>query len=111
MGIGTADGSDASLVASGMVEAEEYADIERAGGCGEILGHFFDRHGRRVETELTGRLASLAYEDLKLGKLVAVAGGANKPEAIRAVLASGLLHGLLTDERTASVLVGPQPGA
>ena len=111
VGIGTADGSDASLVASGMVEAEEYADIERAGGCGEILGHFFDRHGRRVETELSGRLASLAYEDLKLGKLVAVAGGANKPEAIRAVLASGLLHGLLTDERTASVLIGPQPGA
>ena len=111
VGIGTADGSDASLVASGMVEAEEFAAIERAGGCGEVLGHFFDRRGQRVETELTGRLASLEFEDLKPGKLVAVAGGANKPEAIRAVLASGLLHGLLTDERTASVLIGPQPGA
>ncbi len=109
-GIGTADGSDASLEASGMIEAHEFAAIERAGGRGEILGHFFDRHGQRVETELSGRLASLAYEDLKFGKLVAVAGGTNKPEAIRAVLASGLLHGLLTDERTASVLVGPKPG-
>ena len=39
---------------------------------------------------------------------IAVAGGTAKPDAIRAVLSSGLLHGLLTDERTASTLLGPQ---
>jgi DNA-binding transcriptional regulator LsrR (DeoR family) len=110
VGIGTVDGSDASLLASGMVEADEFRDIAGAGGCGEILGHFFDRHGQRVETELSGRLASLAFEDLGSGKMVAVAGGASKPDAIRAVLASGLLHGLLTDETTAKVLIGPYPG-
>jgi len=84
--------------------------VARAGGRGEILGHFFDSRGRRVETELSGRLASLAYEDLNSGKLVAVAGGSAKPAAIRAVLSSGLLHGLLTDERTAAALVGPKSG-
>ncbi len=109
-GIGIVDGSGASLATSGMIEPQEFDEVARAGGRGEILGHFFDSRGRRVETELSGRLASLAYEDLNGGKLVAVAGGSAKPAAIRAVLSSGLLHGLLTDERTAAALVGPKSG-
>lgn len=110
VGIGIVDGHVASLATSGMIEPHEFDDVASAGGCGEVLGHFFDAQGRRVETELSGRLASLSYDDLKAGKLVAVAGGTAKPEAIRAVLSSGLLHGLLTDERTASALLGPKPG-
>ncbi len=109
-GIGIVDGSGASLATSGMIEPQEFDEVARAGGRGEILGHFFDSRGQRVETELSGRLASLAYEDLNSGKLVAVAGGSVKPAAIRAVLSSGLLHGLLTDERTAAALVGPKSG-
>ncbi len=109
-GIGIVDGNGASLATSGMIEPHEFDEVARAGGRGELLGHFFDPRGRRVETELSGRLASLDYGDLKSGKLVAVAGGRSKPEAIRAVLASGLLHGLLTDERTAAAVLGPQPG-
>ena len=109
-GIGIVDGCAASLATSGMIEPQEFEDVVRAGGRGEILGHFFDTRGRRVETELSGRLASLSYEDLQGGRLVAVAGGTSKPEAIRAVLSSGLLHGLLTDERTATALIGPRSG-
>ncbi|HEX4766735.1 MAG TPA: sugar-binding transcriptional regulator [Lichenihabitans sp.] len=110
VGIGIVDGHEASLATSGMIEPHEFDEVASAGGCGEILGHFFDATGCRVETELSGRLASLSYDDLKSGKLVAVAGGSAKPEAIRAVLLSGLLHGLLTDEKTAAALVGPEPG-
>ena len=105
VGIGTVLGADASLSSSRMIEPAELADIERAGGCGEVLGHFFDARGRRIETELSSRLMSLDIEELKLGRMVAVAGGTLKPAAIRAVLESGLLHGLLTDERTARILV------
>ena len=107
-GIGIVDGHAASLATSGMIEPGEFDEVARAGGRGEILGHFFDARGRRVETELSGRIAALDHDDLRSGKLVAVAGGTAKPDAIRAVLASGLLHGLLTDERTASALLGPK---
>ncbi len=106
VGIGTTDGGDASLTMSGMIEPQELAAVKRACGLGEVLGHFFDAAGTRIETDLSARTMSLSYEDLGRGKLVAVAGGLAKPAAIRAVLASGLLHGLLTDERTAKDLVG-----
>ena len=110
VGIGTVVSDDASLAASGMIERDELSAIERAGGCGEVLGHYFDARGRRVETDLTARLMSLGPDELAAGQMVAVAGGAVKPAAIRAVLESGLLHGLLTDERTAQALAGPTSG-
>ena len=42
-------------------------------------------------------------------RIVAIAGGAMKVAAIRAVLASGLLAGLITDERTARAIVDTGP--
>jgi DNA-binding transcriptional regulator LsrR (DeoR family) len=110
VGIGTTDGGDASLQSSGMIEPGELAGVRRAGGLGEVLGHFFDAKGQRVETDLSDRTMSLSPAELTKGKLVAIAGGAVKPPAIRAILESGLLHGLLTDERTAKALVGPSSG-
>ena len=108
-GIGLVDGRAASLAASGMVEPAEFDGVARAGGRGEILGHFFDEAGRPVDTELSGRIAGPSAADLRAGRLVAIAGGTAKLQAIRAVLGSGLLHGLLTDERTAAALVRPKP--
>ncbi len=108
-GIGLVDGRAASLAASGMVEPAEFDGDARAGGRGEILGHFFDEAGRPVDTELSGPIAGPSAADLRAGRLVAIAGGTAKLQAIRAVLGSGLLHGLLTEERTAAALVRPKP--
>lgn len=98
-GLGTAD-AGAQLVASGMIEAAEIAEINAAGGVGEILGHFFDRRGRVLETRLSSRTLSADLD----GRIVAIAGGADKIAAIRAVLGSGRLSGLITDEATARAL-------
>ena len=106
-GIGLVDGDVASLASSGMIEPHEFDEVVRAGGRGEILGHFFDERGCRIETELSARIAGLSHDDLGSGRLVTVAGGIAKVTAIRAVLLSGLLHGLLTDEHTAAALLRP----
>lgn len=110
VGIGTTNGEDASLATSGMIQHREMDVIQEAGGVGEVMGHFFDATGTRIITDLTARTMSISFEDLGRGKLVAVAGGSAKVAAIRAVLSSGLLTGLLTDERTAIDLVGWSPG-
>ncbi|NPD16540.1 sugar-binding transcriptional regulator [Xinfangfangia sp. D13-10-4-6] len=103
VGIGSVDES-AGLVASGMIEPHEIEDITKAGGAGEMLGHFFDAQGREVETPLTARTLSVGF-GAAAGRIVAVAGGADKQAAIRAVLASGRLSGLITDEPTARALL------
>jgi DNA-binding transcriptional regulator LsrR (DeoR family) len=109
VGIGTAE-SEASLVQTGMISPEEIAEAKAAGGVGELLGHFFDAEGRPVATALSERTLSLPLGELEGGRIVAVAGGAIKTGAIRSILMSGRLTGLLTDERTAFALLENGPG-
>jgi DNA-binding transcriptional regulator LsrR (DeoR family) len=103
-GIGTAD-VNAQLVVVGMIERREIAEIKAAGGVGEMLGHFFDAKGRVVETNFTARTLAVDLDGPPSGRIVAIAGGREKTEAIRAVLASARLKGLVTDEATARSLL------
>ena len=104
VGIGTAD-AGAQSVSSGMIEPREIAEITQVGGLGEMLGHFFDAKGRVLETALTARLLAVDLEGPKAARIVAMAGGPGKVAAVAAVLASGHLHGLITDEATARALL------
>lgn len=103
-GIGSVDVQSA-MVANSMIEKEEIRAVSEAGGRGEILGHFFDAEGQLVETELSERTMGLTSADLTNTNIVAVAGGDTKLPAIRSILKSGLISGLITDERTARALV------
>ncbi|MBX3569463.1 MAG: sugar-binding transcriptional regulator [Rhizobiaceae bacterium] len=107
-GIGTTERA-ASLVETGMIERGEMEEVKRGGGVGEILGHFFREDGKPFETPLSGRLLALPREDLVDRRIVAVAGGKVKIRPTRAVLASGMLSGLITDERTARSLIEETP--
>jgi DNA-binding transcriptional regulator LsrR (DeoR family) len=106
VGIGTVD-ADAQLVASGMIEPGEIAEIKSGGGVGEMLGHFFDAKGRVLETTLTSRTLAVDLDGPASSRVVAIGGGKDKIEAIRAVLLSGRISGLITDEPTAKALAAP----
>lgn len=108
VGIGTTE-REASMVATGMIEYAEIDEVKRDGGAGELLGHFFDDAGRPVETALSKRILALSREQLRDRRIVAVAGGKVKIRAIRAVLESRFLSGLITDERTARILAERVP--
>jgi DNA-binding transcriptional regulator LsrR (DeoR family) len=105
VGIGTTD-PGAQLVASRMIDEAEIREAHDKGGVGELLGHFFDAEGRPVQTSLAARTLSPDLGSLGGRRIVALAGGPAKVRAIGAVLRSGLLAGLITDERTAEALVG-----
>jgi DNA-binding transcriptional regulator LsrR (DeoR family) len=104
IGLGTVQ-PDAQLVSSQMISTDEIEEVRERGGVGEMLGHFFDEAGRPVETSLTARTVSLGLEQLSGRRIVALAGGASKIAAMRSVLNSGYLKGLITDERSAKALM------
>ncbi|MDB6176360.1 sugar-binding transcriptional regulator [Paracoccus sp. Z330] len=103
-GMGPAD-STAQLVSSGMIEPDEIAEINAAGGVGEILGNFFDAEGRVLETGLSSRTLSVDLDGPATSRIIAIAGGREKVAAIRAVLRSGRLSGLITDEASARAIL------
>lgn len=103
-GLGTAD-AGAQLVTTGLIEPREIAEIHAAGGVGEMLGHFFDANGHLLETSLTARTLAVDIDGPEESRIVAIAGGLPKLTSIRAVLNSGRLKGLITDELTATALL------
>ncbi|QWK79840.1 sugar-binding transcriptional regulator [Ochrobactrum sp. BTU1] len=104
VGIGTVD-AHAQLVTSGVIDLSEMEEIAERGAVGEMLGHFFDINGTRLETGLTARTIAASVENADMSRIIGLAGGITKAGAIRSVLRSGRLYGLITDERTAKVLL------
>ncbi|NBZ87763.1 sugar-binding transcriptional regulator [Stagnihabitans tardus] len=106
VGVGTVE-RDAQLVTSGMIGAGELAAIRAEGGVAEMLGHFFDEHGHVLTTALTRRTLATTLDAPRQSRIVAIAGGPGKTGALRAILSSGRLMGLITDETTARALLAP----
>jgi DNA-binding transcriptional regulator LsrR (DeoR family) len=108
-GIGEVDRK--SFIASGgMVDEDDVDSVVNSGACAEILGQFFLADGTHMPHPLSDRAMAPRLADLKAHKIVALVGGTSKIQATRSILASGLLHGLITDEATARRLVNAKPG-
>ena len=104
VGIGELDeGSGASTIAA-LESPEAVKVLKRRGVRAEILGQFLDAEGAVVETKYDARVMAPPLDSLRGREVVAFAGGTGKADAIRAVLRSGLLTGLIIDEATARVL-------
>jgi DNA-binding transcriptional regulator LsrR (DeoR family) len=108
-GIGEVD-PKSFLATGGMVDEGDISTIKSSGACAEILGQFFQADGKHIQSALSDRALAPSIADLKQHKIVALAGGMSKVQAIRAILESGLLFGLITDEATALRLVKEKPG-
>lgn len=97
--------AQAHMLETGMITPDEFAELSDAGAVGEVLGHFVGADGRPVDAAVNQRALGLKIEDLKGKDVVAIAGGHGKARAIRAVLSSRVVTGLITDEATARRIV------
>ncbi|NNC23826.1 sugar-binding transcriptional regulator [Salinisphaera sp. USBA-960] len=88
----------------GLLAGDEQTMLTNAGAVGELVGRFVDVDGNEVDVELNRRILGLSIDELRARETVAVAGGVGKIDAIRAVLNTGALSGLIVDENAADQL-------
>ncbi len=82
-----------------------YAELKDAGAMGDIALHFFRADGSFVRTSLDDRVLGISAEQLRNARrVVAVAGGPEKEEAIAAALKTDAVDVLITDQITAEAL-------
>jgi DNA-binding transcriptional regulator LsrR (DeoR family) len=73
---------------------------------GDISLHFYDSDGIEVESEFQKRVIGVSFEDMKkIPRMVGVAGGPEKYEAILGALQGGIINTLITDTQTAQRLI------
>lgn len=99
---------DSFLASAGMLDADDVDDVMRTGAAAELLGHFFSADGKHLATRVAERALAPRLSELESHRIIALAGGTSKTKAVRAVLASRLLHGLIIDETSARQLVAPR---
>ncbi len=81
-------------------------ELQRAGAVGDIAMRFFDSEGRAIEAPFENGLVGITLEQLgEVERVVGVAGGMQKTEALRGALRGRLIDVLVTDQVTADQLV------
>jgi len=97
---------DSVVMQSQILTADEADELRALGAVGDIGLRFFDANGQRVVHELDERIIGLTLSEIRtLRRVIGVAGGEEKGEVIRAALRGGLIDVLVTDGRTAQMLL------
>jgi DNA-binding transcriptional regulator LsrR (DeoR family) len=104
IGIGTIE-YHCPLHKDGFITAEDVDRLCESNAVAEMLGHFIDPQGQRVASELDRRLTSVNLYQRPEKPVIALAGGAEKHQAIRAALLGRWINGLVTDEESALALL------
>ncbi len=98
--------SSSTLLDTGDIYPHEVDELIAQGAVGNICGNFYDVRGKEIRCQADSRRISLTLEDLqRIPRVIGVAGGAGKLEAILGALRGGYVNILITDDMTAAMLL------
>ncbi|MEZ2129642.1 MULTISPECIES: sugar-binding transcriptional regulator [unclassified Sinorhizobium] len=105
VGIGAVEPSELLARSGNTFSRQEMAMLQEAGAVGEISYRFYDKDGKPVETPLNDRVIGITLEELRrTDRVMALAGGESKTQAIAGALKLGIIDLLVTDKFTAARL-------
>ncbi|KGQ30260.1 transcriptional regulator LsrR [Gallibacterium genomosp. 2] len=108
VGIGaTRQRGQATLLRSGYITEEKQQTIRSKGAVGDILGYFMQKDGTlQPDMPLHEELISVSLDNLqKIPNVIGIAGGENKVEAILSALYGKHINSLVTEEKTARMIL------
>lgn len=101
VGIGQVD-ITSTTVQSGALSTEDVERLKALNAVASVCTSYLDSTGRIIQNDLTSRSLGVTLEDLSAcRRVIAVAIGSSKIEAIKAVLSSGYIDVFITNTDTA----------
>lgn len=91
-----------ALVRSGFLDPATLAGLRGSGVVGDLLLYPFDATGRFLEPGLEERTIALPLTIVRRARVIAIAGGRGKEQAVAAALRTGVIDLLVTDARCAN---------
>lgn len=106
VGIGSVEPSKLLASSGNVFSADELTALQDAGAVGDICLRFFDVNGNEINLPLNKRVVSIQLNQLASAKrIVGVAGGQRKMNALRGALAGKRINVLITDHMSATELM------
>lgn len=105
VGVGGIEPSKLLADSGNVFTGAELQELVTLNAVGDLCLHFFDPAGRPIRSPIEGRVIGITLEQLRvIPRVVAVAGGARKQQALLGVLRGRLIDVLVTDQFTAGRL-------
>jgi DNA-binding transcriptional regulator LsrR (DeoR family) len=105
VGIGSLNSYSISMRDETILTRADLDEVVARGAVGDIALRFIDAEGQPVQSGLSERIIGIDLDHIRqIQRVVGVAGGRDKLEAIRATLRGKLLNVLITDQSTAEAL-------
>jgi DNA-binding transcriptional regulator LsrR (DeoR family) len=93
------------VLQNNILNQTEIERLKTKGAVGDIGLRFFDACGKTIEDEINYRVIGLDLDQYrKIKRVIGIAGGEEKVEAIRAAMRGKLINVLITDDQTAKKL-------
>ena len=89
----------------GFYADADVTDLLERGAVGVVLAWAFDRSGKLIRCSINERVAGMPLDLLPPGRVIGVAQGEQKVEAILGAIRGKIISGLITDETTARRLL------
>ena len=106
VGIGAFVREVSSLLRAGHITEQGLQQIRQLGAVGDVCGHFFTVTGAPVDSEVSRRIVAIDVAALRrIPRIVGLASGAQKAEAIAGALRARLVNVLVTDDATARAVL------
>jgi DNA-binding transcriptional regulator LsrR (DeoR family) len=106
MGIGAPRPDSILCRQSTIVSWPDIARVQKLGAVGDINLRYYDDQGFPIASDLDSRVIGLTLDEIrKIERVVGVAGGSEKFEAIRAALKRNIVDILVSDHVTAQRLL------
>ncbi|HMD88584.1 MAG TPA: sugar-binding domain-containing protein, partial [Anaerolineaceae bacterium] len=103
VGIGSVPPAEGQIV---YIGEENISKLIKAGAIGDICARYFDRQGNFITAEQDDRMIGVSLSQLKKARhVIALAGGADKANAVIGALHIHLITDLFIDEALAQVLL------
>ncbi|HSV30425.1 MAG TPA: sugar-binding transcriptional regulator [Atribacteraceae bacterium] len=96
---------DSTLISTGAIAPEEFAELQEKRAVGDICGSYYDREGRMILFSGNDRRIAFSLDQLKeVPYVIGVVGGLEKSEAIFGALLGRLINVLVIDNLTAKAI-------
>jgi DNA-binding transcriptional regulator LsrR (DeoR family) len=106
VGIGAVEPSKLLASSGNVFSVKEQKLLRAQGAVGDICLRFFDADGVEVKTPLADRVIGISPEQMKRARrVVGLAGGKRKTQAILGALTGRWINVLITDRRTAKTIL------
>jgi DNA-binding transcriptional regulator LsrR (DeoR family) len=103
VGIGSVE-NEGHLVQRDMISKEEQADLLASGAVSDLMGRFLTIDGKLAPVGLGDCAVGLHFNEVHGTRLIALAGGESKRDAVLAALRAGVITDLVADESLARAI-------